>query len=185
MKTVSVVALLFVVSAGVCRGQEEAPYPQAPNKLSSVASIVSEDEPGTRLIISGKVYRSDRTTPYSGLILYFYQTDVTGVYNKVDGSYRKPRLHGWARTDEKGSYELRTIKPGSYPRRREAAHIHVTVKTGSSARWLDAYLFEGDPNLSQEEARQVDALGRFSPVLRLTQGTKGELIAVRDIVVLD
>lgn len=185
MKTLYVVVLLCVVSAGVCRSQEEAPYPQVPIKLSSVANIVSEDEPGTRLVISGTVYRSDRTTPYSGIILYFYQTDVTGVYNKVDGSYRKPRLHGWARTDENGYYELRTIKPGSYPRRREVAHIHVTVKTGSSARWLDAYLFEGDPNLSQEEVRQVDELGRFSPVLRLSKGKKGELNAVRDIVIQD
>ncbi len=183
MKTVNVAALLFIVSASVCRSQDEAPYPQAPNKLSSVASIVSEDEPGTRLVISGKVYRSDRTTPYSGLILYFYQTDVTGVYNKVDGSYRKPRLHGWARTDEKGYYELRTIKPGSYPRRREAAHIHVTVKTGASARWLDAYLFEGDPNLSESEVRQMHTEGRFSPVVKLSKGKAGELNAVRDIVI--
>ena len=175
--------LLIGSNAGM--SQESAPFPQPPANLSSVATIVTEDEPGSHLVIAGKVYRSDRTTPYPGLVLYFYQTDVTGVYNKTDGSYLKPRLHGWAKTDKDGSYELRTIKPGSYPRRREAAHIHVTVKTGSASRWIDAYLFEGDPNLSREEARQVDELGRFSPVLRLSKGKKGELNAVRDFVIQD
>ena len=183
MKTIVVASLLFVVS-NLCMSQESAPFPPPPPGISSVATIVTEDEPGNRLVIEGKVYHSDKTTPYSGLVLYFYQTDATGVYNKTDGSYLRPRLYGWVKTDKDGAYELRTIKPGSYPRSRQTAHIHVTVKSpGTSARWLDSYLFEGDPNLSESEIRQIQTERRFSPVVKLSQGKSGELHAVRDIVI--
>jgi protocatechuate 3,4-dioxygenase beta subunit len=183
MKTIAVVASLLIVS-DFCLSQESAPFPQPAEGVSSVATFVAEGEPGERLLITGKVYRSDKTTPYSGLVLYFYQTDATGVYNKTDGSYRRPRLYGWAKTDKDGAYELRTIKPGSYPRSRVPAHIHVTMKNaGTSARWLDSFLFEGDPNLSESEIRQMQTEGRFSPVVKLSKGKTGELRAVRDIVI--
>jgi len=175
--------LALVVAASVAPCQESAPHPPPPSTVSFSATIAARDEPGTPLIITGRVFHSDKKTLYAGLILYFYQTDESGVYNKTDGSFLRPRLHGWVKTDKDGRYELRTIKPGSYPRRNESAHIHVTTKgSGTSARWLDEILFEGDPNLSDAERRKMDEMGRFSPVVRLSKDGNGVLHAVRDII---
>ncbi|MEX2115881.1 MAG: intradiol ring-cleavage dioxygenase [Bacteroidota bacterium] len=180
MKTI-LVALLVVVFGSVSIGQEEAPFPQAPQKVSSVATITEKGEPGEPLRITGKVFRSDKKTPYAGLVLYIYQTDASGVYNKTDNYYGRPRLYGWVKTDEQGNYEIHTIKPGSYPRRKEAAHIHVTAKVpGSPARWLDSFLFSGDPNLSSADREHPQKQGRFSYVLVTSRTSDGTLIGSRD-----
>lgn len=183
MKSLTLILMLMSVSEGGL-AQESAPFGNPPSDLSSTATIVTKDEPGTPLVITGKVYYRDGKTPYAGLVLFFYQTDITGVYNKVDNSYMRPRLHGWLKTDSKGNYELRTIKPGGYPGRREAAHIHVTFRPdGGRAQWLDSYLFEGDPRLSASEQAQPEKLGRRSPVVRLTKDNDGVLHAVRDLII--
>ncbi|HEX9615463.1 MAG TPA: intradiol ring-cleavage dioxygenase [Bacteroidota bacterium] len=183
MKTITVI-LTLMSTISVVQSQESAPFPPAPSGVSAVTTVAADNEPGTRIVITGSVFQSDRKTPYTGLVLYFYQTDATGVYNKTDGSYLKPRLYGWVKTDAEGRYEIRTIKPGSYPRRKEAAHIHVTVRrSGPSPRWLDSFLFEGDPNLNEEERMQPQKLGRLSPVVRLTKVKDGVLRAERDFVI--
>jgi len=178
-----VMTTFAVCLSSVCAGQDEVPFPPAPSSVSSVATIVEKGEPGEPLIITGRVFQSDKTTPYAGLVLFFYQTDATGVYNKTDGYYGRPRLRGWVKTDEHGNYEIRTIKPGSYPRRKEAAHIHVTVKLpGSPAKWLESFLFNEDPHLIETERKNSAKLGRFSHVL-VTTGTKtGILTASRDFL---
>ena len=183
MKTLNTLFALVSILA-VAPSQESAPFPPPPPDVSAVTTIAPNGEPGTRIVITGRVFRSDQKTPYAGLVLYFYHTDASGVYNKTDGSYLRPRLYGWVKTDAEGRYEIRTIKPGSYPRRREAAHIHVTVKERrATGHWLDSFLFEGDPNLNEEERMQPKKLGRLSPVLRLTECKDGVLCAERDLVI--
>lgn len=176
--------LMFALCVSAANSQDVAPFPPAPDDVPSAASMVSQDEPGERLIVTGTVYKSDKRTPYSGLILYFYQTDATGVYNKVDGSWQRPRLHGWVRTDVNGRYEIRTIKPGSYPRRREPAHIHVTGKPASGPPvWLGSLLFEGDPNLQSKDVRESAEAGNFSYIMKITKGKDNVLRGVRNLVV--
>src|SRR5688572_16842335 len=53
-----------------------------PETLTNVMRIASPDEPGERLIISGKIFKSDGVTPYQDVILYAYHTDNTGHYTK-------------------------------------------------------------------------------------------------------
>ncbi|MEX1138171.1 MAG: intradiol ring-cleavage dioxygenase [Bacteroidota bacterium] len=180
MRTIFVVVSVIVASSAG-QSQQAAPFPPAPSTVSSVATVVEAGEPGEPLRITGRVLRSDKETPYAGLVLYIYQTDASGVYNKTDNYYGRPRLYGWVKTDEQGNYEIRTIKPGSYPRRKEAAHIHVTAKfPGSPARWLESYLFSGDPNLSSMERDSPGKLGRFSHVLVTSKSSDGTLTAFRD-----
>lgn len=183
MRTLNILFALLSILA-FAPSQESAPFPPPPPDVSAVTTLAPDFEPGTRIVITGRVLQSDRKTPCAGLVLYFYQTDDSGVYNKIDGSYLRPRLYGWVKTDGEGRYEIRTIKPGSYPRRKEAAHIHVTVKNRpASGRWLDSFLFEGDPNLNEEERMQPQKLGRLSPVVRLAKGKDGVLRAERDFVI--
>lgn len=176
-------SLLFIAAG---QAQDTAPFPPPPENISSIANIADEREPGDRLVVTGTVFHKDKKTPYRDRVLYFYQTDITGRYNRTDGSYRAPRLFGWLRTDRNGRYEIRTIKPGSYPRGTTPAHIHVTVQLGDSrTKWLDSFLFEDDPHLNGEERSQPKILGTFSPVLRTTKDKDGVLHAVRDIVIPD
>jgi protocatechuate 3,4-dioxygenase beta subunit len=164
--------------------QEVAPFPPAPDDVSSLATLVGDSEPGEKLVITGTVYQTDRKTPRPGFLLYIYQTDATGMYNRVDGNWQRPRLRGWVKTDRLGRYEIRTIKPGSYPRSNNPAHIHVIVKVGKSdPRWIDDFLFEGDPFLRGSDRELSGTQGTFSPVMRVSRDEQGRLLCRRDIVI--
>lgn len=180
----STALILTVVFLGhIGRAQDEAPYPQPPSDVSSTAVVAGDDEPGTRLVITGRVFRADRKTPASGQLLFIYQTDITGVYNRTDNYYGRPRLKGWLKTDSLGNYTIRTIRPGSYPRRKEAAHIHATTQLpGSSPEWLESFLFSDDPNLTKADLENARTAGSFSYVLTTRKDKDGTLIARRDLV---
>lgn len=85
-------------------------------------------------------------------------------------------LRGWLRTDERGRYEVRTIRPGGYPGRGAAAHIHVTVKEPDNTPeyWIEEFLFEGDPDLPADD--------RGPNVLALRRDQDGVWRGERDIV---
>jgi len=173
---------VIVATSAPGYSQEEAPFPPPPANVSSIATMTSEDEPGERLVISGIVYEVNGMTPLRGFVLYLYQTDASGVYNKTDRNWQRPRIRGWVRTDNDGKYEIRTIKPGSYPRSRNPAHIHVIVKLpGNEPEWIDDFLFEGDQFLSDEDRKRMDRDERFSPVMRVARDEKGILHCARNI----
>lgn len=184
LQTILLSTILFqAVVTGRVHAQETPPLPERPKTITSSAILVSEKEPGERLIINGTFYSRDGKTPAAGVLLYVYQTDATGVYNSEDGSWQRPRINGWFRTDKNGRYEIRTIKPGSYPNRRQSAHIHlVIVPEKGPARWLDDFLFEGDPYLSSTDRERPAREGRFSNVIKIRKEQDGLLRSERDIV---
>jgi protocatechuate 3,4-dioxygenase beta subunit len=178
---VLILVVLFVFPQDV-RAQTRAPFPPHPPDIGWVTEIAAPDEPGTRLIINGTVYESDGKTPMPGFVLYLYQTDSSGVYNRVDGSWQRPRLRGWAKTDSAGRYEIRTIRPGNYPGSSEPAHIHLVVQvSGRNPEWHDSFLFEDDRFLDNEERARIKPDGWFSPVLKLQKRTDGVQQGRRDI----
>lgn len=145
-------------------------------------TIVAEGEAGEPLIVSGTIYSTDGRTPLEGITLFVYQTDVTGVYTTSGGDNRNTRIHGVMRTNKEGRYEFRTIKPGSYPNSRNAAHIHAYVSgPGYPEYWIDEYHFADDPFVTSDERQKFNGKGSFSPILTLTRGTDGILRGVRDI----
>lgn len=177
------ITLLLTLVVSQTLGQETPPLPERPATIGSSVTIGGEKEPGERLVITGRVYRTDRKAPAAGVLLYIYQTDASGVYNHEDGSWQKPRLNGWFRTDQEGRYEIRTIKPGSYPRGRNPAHIHLVIAPESGpARWLDAFLFEGDPFLSADDRQRSSRSGTFSDVMKIRKEKDGLLRCERDII---
>jgi protocatechuate 3,4-dioxygenase beta subunit len=148
--------------------------------------IVSDNEPGQPLIISGRIFAPDAKTPLEGITLSVYQTDATGVYSTTggNGDNRNTRIHGGMKTSAEGRYEFRTIKPGSYPKTRNPAHIHAYVSgPGYPEYWIDEYLFDDDPFVENEVRNRLGNKGNFSSVLKLTKGSDGILHGVRDIVI--
>lgn len=149
-------------------------------------SIGSATEPGEPLIISGTIYAPDGRTPLEGISLWVYHTDATGHYSKLSesgGDNRKTRLHGLMQTNREGRYEFRTIKPAPYPGRTNPAHIHAYVSgPGYPEYWIDEFLFEGDPFIT-EEMRQRAGKGSFLSILKLTRGGDGVWRGMRDIII--
>jgi protocatechuate 3,4-dioxygenase beta subunit len=126
--------------------------------------LAAASEPGERLVITGEIHRADGR-PAAGLTLYLYQTNVKGIYAKrgdeTGNGVRHGYLRGWLRTDERGRYEIDTIRPGSYPNSTQVAHIHVTVLDAGMEYALDDFVFDGDPHLASHlaNARSIGGSG--------------------------
>lgn len=164
-------------------GQDSPAFPPPPANVSSVVHLAPQAEPGVPLIITGTVFQNDKTTPAPNILLYFYQVDASGEYRRHPKT-RIPRLNGWVKTDKDGRYEIRTVKPASYPNSRVVAHIHSFVQFQDGMRtWIQDFLFDDDPHLSASARNQASAEGPFSRVLRIEESDNGVLRAVRNIVI--
>jgi protocatechuate 3,4-dioxygenase beta subunit len=173
-----------------CRGQSQVTRTALDGNTTNTPwkiATVSDKEPGEPLIISGTIYAPDGRTPLPGINLWVYQTDATGHYSKLSesgGDNRNTRIHGLMRTNAERHYEFRTIKPAPYPGRNNPAHIHAFVSgPGYPEYWIDEFLFEGDPFITQEIRSKLLGEGSFSSILKLSRGDDGVLRGVRDIKV--
>jgi hypothetical protein len=104
-----------------------APQFEAPVDAPSRVVVAGADEPGERLVVSGRVLDGGR--PVGGVSIYVFQTDVEGLYSKVltgNEAELDPRLHGFIRSDANGGYEYETIRPGHYD--GNPAHVHYLVR---------------------------------------------------------
>jgi protocatechuate 3,4-dioxygenase beta subunit len=168
-----VLGLLLLAISVPGRAQEgPPPTPEPPPNVSSSGTIAGPNEPGERLVVSGQIFAPDGKTPAPGVIVYAYQTDATGLYHNQD---RIARLHGWAKADAQGRFELRTIKPGPYPGRTIAAHIHLHAwGAGYPLQWTPDIKFAGDPLLSDRDRAESEAQGEgFANICELSRGPDG------------
>jgi protocatechuate 3,4-dioxygenase beta subunit len=156
-----------------------------PATLSWKTKLTADDEPGEPVTISGTIYQRDGKTPAPDVILYVYHTDHTGRYtpgpNQVHAR-RHGHLRGWVKTDAQGRYEFRTIRPAAYPTGKDPQHIHAIIKEpGLSRYWIDDFLFDDDPLLTeQEKARQSKRGG--PGIVKLSKNPAGVWIGRRDII---
>jgi protocatechuate 3,4-dioxygenase beta subunit len=156
-----------------------------PKNISWQTTIAGPDEPGEQLIISGTIYKKDGKTPAPNVILYVYHTDNKGLYSpapKQTQAKRHGHLRGWIKTDANGRYEFKTIRPASYPNSRNPQHIHPIIKEpGVTLYWIDEFLFEDDPVLTESEKSNQEKRGG-SGIISLKKNEKGILVGKRDIV---
>lgn len=138
------------------------------------------------MVINGTIFKPDGKTPASGALMYFYHTNKGGIYPKRGNERGNDRRHGylrgWILTGPDGKYEIRSIKPGSYPSGGAAAHIHLTLTAnGHPEHWVEDFLFAGDPHLPARTIQQYRNSGRFNPILALVKDAKGVWRGTRDI----
>jgi protocatechuate 3,4-dioxygenase beta subunit len=144
----------------------------------SAITIAAPEEPGERLVVRGRVFAPDGATPVPGVVLYAYHTDRGGRYARFGWT---PRLRGWVRTDAQGRYEYRTIRPGAYPGRDTAAHVHVQLwGAGYEPQYSTDLLFADDPLLAAGERERSRAAGRFAHVCAPDRTRRGELLCTHD-----
>jgi len=167
-------------------------YYKMPLNLSSRDTCPGWDLEGQKILLTGTVYKSDGKTPVSNAILYYYQTDPEGRYpTKTSEARNMPPnnlgqthgyLRGWIKTDQDGKYAIYTVKPGSYPSRAEAAHIHVYVKDPQMEQpyYIDNFVFDMDPLLTADRRKKMENRGG-SGVIRFIE-KKGLQIGERNII---
>lgn len=135
-----------------------------PPVLTAAARIAPASEPGTPLVIHGRVFRADGATPARDMIVFAYHTDATGLYNAPSAGPHSWRLRGWVKTDADGCFEFTTIRPAPYPNRRTAAHVHFTVEGPGVPRQPAGLTFEGDPLLTDADREASAKAGRFGGI---------------------
>ncbi len=150
---------------GGCEGCEAIYESRVPFELMTpVDTLPDFNEKGPKLEISGIVYQRDGKTPAKNVVLYVYHTDQTGHYtpgpNAKGWEKRNGRIRGWIKTDKNGFYRFYTLKPAAYPNTNIPAHIHIVVKEpDKNEYWIDEYLFEGDPFLTDSEKGRQEKRG--------------------------
>ncbi|MBV6506468.1 MAG: hypothetical protein ILNGONEN_02045 [Syntrophorhabdaceae bacterium] len=147
------------------------------------AKVTPPFEPGTVLIVSGRVWAYDTKKPLSGAVLDVWHVDHNGEYSSgnsddKNGFKNRARLI----TSETGYYEFEAIHPIAYqpgPNFWRSAHIHYKITHPGYKTLVTEIFFDGDSK------HDIDPL--FQPALmvkiakRQTNGQAYES-AVFDIV---
>jgi protocatechuate 3,4-dioxygenase alpha subunit len=132
--------------------------------------LVTEDAPGERIRIEGRVFDGDGKLVPDAMI-EIWQADGEGRYASPEDGRTRPntRFKGFGRSDtvDEGRYSFATVKPGPVPGpngRLQAPHINVGIfARGILKRLFTRIYFEGeaanaaDPILTlvPEEARST------------------------------
>ncbi|HEX9739480.1 MAG TPA: hypothetical protein VGA29_01790 [Ignavibacteriaceae bacterium] len=192
MKSIlAIIFLLFIndinsqiLVGGPCEGCE-AIFEYGSKALPEVDTMPGFNSNGSRLKLTGKIYKNDGKTPAGDVILYIYHTNQKGIYEKRGDETGWGRRHGymrgWIKTDSEGKYTFYTIKPGSYPNSKEPAHIHgIILEPNGYYYWIDEWQFKDDPLLEINKERE-DKARRGSGIVEL-KSEENILTAERDIV---
>ena len=141
--------------------RENAPF------MSNPGSLVSDDEPGDHVLISGRVTGAELGRPLAGAILDLWQTDAVGKYENEDPSQPDYNFRRRIRTDAEGRYHVHTVIPGAYEvgnRDTPAAdflvklgrgrfrppHIHLLVTCAGHLDLTTMIYFEGQAKNSDD-----------------------------------
>jgi protocatechuate 3,4-dioxygenase beta subunit len=135
-----------------------------PPRLQSAARIATASEPGTPLVVRGRVFAEDGRTPVAGAVVFAYHTDRDGVYDRREAGAHSWRLRGWAQTDAEGGFEFTTIRPGAYPSRRQPAHVHLAAFTTRARYHAGEVLFADDALLTAADRETSKLAGDFGTV---------------------
>lgn len=122
-----------------------------PSVLDFRDTTAGWNEAGEKMLLRGTVYQKDGKTVAPNVILYYWQTDNSGNYSSTPQLDERARRHGhirgWVKTDQRGRFEVWTIKPAPYPNGGAPAHIHVVIQEPDLANpyFIDELVFADDP----------------------------------------
>lgn len=171
---------------GPCEGCEaiyESPVPF--EQLNETDTLPDFNDAGTKIEISGVIYKADGKTPAAGVLLYIYHTNQQGIYakkgNEKGWGVRHGYIRGWIKTNAGGQYKFYTLVPASYPNSTNPRHIHPVIKEpGKNEYWIDEFVFDNDPLLPEKERtrpKPVGGPGVLKPIVK-----DGMLRATRHII---
>jgi protocatechuate 3,4-dioxygenase beta subunit len=127
------------------------------------AKITPPAEPGTLLVIRGRVWGYDTKKPLAGAVLDIWQANDHGHYDfegrLSDAPKELFKYRARVRADETGFYEYETIHPGYYTGRTR--HIHYLVQHPGYQKLVTQLYFKDDPR------NKTDSLFRESLAIDL------------------
>lgn len=168
-----------------CEGCE-AVFEYGNKKLFPIDTLPGFIESKYKIKVTGIIYEQDGKTPAKDVVLYIYHTNESGIYkassSETGWGKRHGSLRGWIVTDIDGRYTFYTLKPGAYPGRTFAAHIHpVILESDGKYYYIEDYYFEGDEFLTEKEKSPSNPRGGISGVLSLKK--EGDMwVGERDII---
>lgn len=124
----------------------------------SDASTCSAAEPGPRITLHG-LLTDENGKALPGERLHVFHTDHRGYYAPTDSASghmaeNDPRLEGFLITDSLGIFELRSVRPTSYPRKYEGRtipqHVHFVVEARGFNAENFQVVFEDDPAMKEQ-----------------------------------
>jgi protocatechuate 3,4-dioxygenase beta subunit len=115
-------------------------------------------EPGTVLVIKGRVYGLDTRRALANATLDIWQADARGRYDN-DDPMRQPAANLFVHrarlvTDDNGYYEYETIHPGAYqigPNAWRPPHIHYWIRKANYRDLVTQLYFRGDPHQRDDQ----------------------------------
>ncbi len=144
--------------------------------------LAKQDEPGTKLIITGRVTNLDCTKVIPGTVIDVWHADNAGDYDN-DGY----NLRGRTVSNSQGFYMIKTIHPGKYNTGNSyrPSHIHFKITPPEFETLTTQLYFEGDSDNATDAAASIrsgefDASDRIIP---LTTNADGIEEGTWDIVV--
>ena len=112
--------------------------PGSPEREFS-ASMVEYDDGGEPAVLRGTV-RDESGVPLDGAIIDVWQTASTGLYAVQEPDVQgATNLRGIYRTDGRGRYEIRTVRPVPYPIPHDGPVGRLLAKTGRHP-WRAAHI---------------------------------------------
>jgi protocatechuate 3,4-dioxygenase beta subunit len=141
---------------------------ERPSALAWRARIAPAGEPGTPMVIHGRLFKGDGRTPAPGICVFAYHTDRTGIYAEPSRGPHVWRLRGWTETDASGRFQFDSIRPAAYPGRSTPEHVHLTLEGPGLPRVsADEVFFEDDKLLSAAQREQSAKNGIFGAVRKV------------------
>ncbi len=136
-------------------------YIRMPENIKSIDTSAGWTQKGQKLLITGTIYKLDGKTPAPNVILYYYHTDMNGVYAGKQGLDPRVARHGyirgWVKSDANGKYSIYTVRPAPYPNTNFEAHIHPSIKEPNIAKeyYIDEFVFDDDKLLTGEKRKKL------------------------------
>jgi protocatechuate 3,4-dioxygenase, beta subunit len=161
-------------------------YIGMPKDIHAIDTSAGWTQNGQKLLITGTIYKLDGKTPAPDVILYYYHTDINGVYAYKQGLdarvVRHGYIRGWVKSDANGEYSIYTVRPAHYPNTDFEEHIHPSIKEPHIDKeyYIDEFVFDDDKLLTSEKRKKLPNRGG-SGILRVLK--KGDLqIAEHNII---
>ncbi|WP_411768372.1 intradiol ring-cleavage dioxygenase [Winogradskyella sp. A3E31] len=168
---------------GPCEGCE-AVLGYGERKLTATDTLPEFKETEPKIKITGTIYEADGKTPAEGVVLFVHHTNRDGVYPKrgdeKDWAKEYGYLHGWIKTGKDGTYTFYTFKPARYG--GLPAHIHpIILEPNGKYYWLGSFLFDDDPELTDEDRNATRPRGGSNGILSLKK-ENGIMVGRRDFI---
>lgn len=160
----------------------EGPFYTANPPSMQNGQLASSTEPGSRMIISGRVFNLDCTQAIPNATIDVWHADDAGNYDNTGFN-----LRGQTTANSQGFYLFETIKPGKYLNGStfRPSHIHFKISAPGFPTLTTQLYFQGDSSIPGDAAASITS-GQFdasSRIIPLTTNGQGILEGTWDIVI--